>query len=57
MGVREGPVAQVGTPNLVPTTEIVVDVDVDGSDLRSELALSRREEVSVEQSESRSHRK
>ena len=51
MGVREGPVAQVGTPNLVPTTEIVVDVDVDGSDLRSELALSRRVEVSVEQSE------
>jgi hypothetical protein len=44
MGVREEPDAQVGTPNLVPTTEI-------GSDLRSELALSRRVVVSVEQSE------
>jgi len=47
MGVREQPDAQVGTPNLVPTTEILVD----GSDLRSELALSRRVVVSVEQSE------
>jgi hypothetical protein len=42
----------MGTPKLVPTTTEIV-VDVDGSDLRSELALSRRVEVSIEQSEFR----